>query len=289
MENNFELLIIKPNMINHLDYNKVDYISELTKMDCYESVTTNEEDIGIIFAKYLNTENYIACNAQTNICYETANYLYEICYLDIPKEKKNNDTLNQLGSLLDITNEQIFGNAILIKTYLPISSSDMKIVTSDKDDIKLILESRVNHKGVFIDTDKTLKQISYRDLKVKLRELFDEEIENLSKIEIPFLKHNFIMFYNKDSLDEENKIVKDIAQTKINGEVFIISMVTNTLFTDILVDEVQKMLDISRFGESAWKSNPEDDKEERDQKNRIIIKSKYRILYSKHNQLLNLD
>jgi len=289
MENNFELLIIKPNMIDHLDYNKVDYISELTKMNCYETVESNEEDIGIVFAKYLNQDNYIACNAQTNICYETKDYLYEICYLDIPKEKKNNDTINQLATLLDITNEQIFGNAILIKTYLPISSSEMKIISSNKDDIKTILESRVNHKGVFIDTDKSLKQLTYRDLKVKLRELFDEEMEALSKIEIPFLKHNFIMFYNKDSLDEENTIVRDIAQKKINGEVFIISMVTNTLFTDILVDEVKKMLDISKFGESAWKSNPDDDKEERDDKNRIIIKSKYRILYNKHNQLLNLD
>ena len=289
MENNFELLIIKPNMIDHLDYNKVDYISELTKMNCYETVESNEEDIGIVFAKYLNQDNYIACNAQTNICYETKDYLYEICYLDIPKEKKNNDTINQLATLLDITNEQIFGNAILIKTYLPISSSEMKIISSNKDDIKTILESRVNHKGVFIDTDKSLKQLTYRDLKVKLRELFDEEMEALSKIEIPFLKHNFIMFYNKDSLDEENTIVRDIAQKKINGEVFIISMVTNTLFTDILVDEVKKMLDISKFGESAWKSNPDDDKEERDEKNRIIIKSKYRILYNRHNQLLNLD
>ena len=289
MENNFELLIIKPNMIDHLDYNKVDYISELTKMNCYETVESNEEDIGIVFAKYLNQDNYIACNAQTNICYETKDYLYEICYLDIPKEKKNNDTINQLATLLDITNEQIFGTAILMRTHLPLENLEMNMISSSKEDIKTILESRVNHKGVFIDTDQTLKTITFRDINPKIRELFDEDIKDLSKIEIPFLKHNFIMYYNKDSLDEENKIVEDIAQKKIYGEVFIVSMVTDTLYTDILVDEVKKMLAISKFGENAWKASPDDDKEDRDDNGRILIKSKYRILHKKHNQLLQLD
>ena len=97
------------------------------------------------------------------------------------------------------------------------------------------------------------------------------------------------MYYNKDSLDEENKIVEDIAQKKIYGEVFIVSMVTDTLYTDISIDEVNKMLAISKFGENAWKASPDDDKEDRDEDGRLLIKSKYRILHKKHNQLLQLD
>ena len=97
------------------------------------------------------------------------------------------------------------------------------------------------------------------------------------------------MYYNKDSLDEENELVRDIGQKKINGEVFIVSMVTDTLYTDISINEVKKILEISKFGENAWKASDNDDNEERDNEGRILIKSKYRILHKRHNQLINID
>ena len=288
-ENSFEVIILKPNIVEHLDYNRPDYISEILSVDCYDTTTTTSSKIGLIFAEYLNSNNYVGCNAQTNICYETSEYLYEICYLDIPEDKKSNDTYNQIASILDITNQQIFGNAILIKTHLPLDNLNMSLVNFSKDDIKVILESRVNHFGVFIDTDQNLKAINFRDLEPKLIELLDENPKDLGKIEIPFLKHNFIMYYCKDSLDEENKLVRDISQKKIYGDVFIVSMITETIYTDISVNEVKKMLAISKFGEDAWKSNSDHDKEERDDLGRIIIKNKHRILHNKYISLGNLD
>lgn len=286
---NFEVVIIKPNVVEHLDYNRIDYISEILKVDCFEKETTTTEKIGLVFAQYLNSENYIGCNAQTNICYETSEYLYEICYLDVPEDKKSTETYNQIASILDITNQQIFGTAILIKTHLPINTLDMSLVDFTKEDIKKILESRVNHYGVFIDTDQNMKAINFKDLDSKLRELLDENPKDLAKIELPFLKHNFTMYYCKDSIDEENKLVYDIAQTKIYGDVFIISMLTDTIFTDITVDEVKKILAISKYGNDAWQANDDDDKEERDENGRILIKSKHRILQKRFNNLANLD
>lgn len=285
----FEVVIIKPNVVEHLDYNRADYISEILKVDCYEKETTTTEKIGLVFAQYLNSENYIGCNAQTNICYETSEYLYEICYLDIPEDKKCTETYNQIASILDITNQQIFGTAVLIKTYLPINTLDMSLVDFTKEDIKKILESRVNHYGVFIDTDQNMSAINFRDLEPKLRNLLDEEPKDLAKIELPFLKHNFIMYYCKDSMDQENKLVYDLAQTKIYGDVFIVSMMTETIFTDITVDEVKKMIAISKYGPDAWQAKDEDDKEERDENGRIMIKSKHRILQKRFNNLVNLD
>ena len=289
MENNFEILVIKPNVIEQLDYNRVDYVSDILNYDCYENVTTNQEDIGIVFAQYLNSENYVGCNALTNICFETSEYLYELSFLDIPKDKKNTENYNQIATLLDITNEHIFGNAVLIKTHLPIRSLDMKLVGSSKEDIKKILDSRVNHLGVFIDTDKNIKQINFRDFEPKVRELLDEDPKDVSKIELPFLKHNFIMYYVKDSVDEKNELVSNIAQNTINGDVFIVSMITDKLYTDISVEEVKKMLAISKFGEDAWKPKPEYDEEEKDSDGRILIKSKYRILEKKYMEISNLD
>lgn len=289
MENKFEIIVIKPNMIEHLDYNRVDYVSDIINHDCYVNKSTNSEDIGIIFAEYLNTENYLGCNALTNKCYETSEYLYEICFMDIPHDKKNNSTYNQIATILDVTSEHIFGNAILLKTYLPLKTMDMKLVSVKKDDIKEILNARVNHQGVFIDTDSNLKQITFRDIKSKLNELLDEDIKNLAKIEIPFLKHNFIMFYCKDSLDQENILVKDVAQKKVYGDVFIVSMLTDSIYTNILVDEVKKILAISKLGEKAWLSKSEYDDIDKDELGRTLIKSKYRILDKKFCEISNLD
>lgn len=289
VDSTFEVVIIKPNVVEHIDYNRSDYISQILKVDCYDKAITKTADIGLVFAQYLNSENYIGCNAQTNIFYETPEYLYEICYLDIPEDKKCTETYNHIASILDINNQQIFGNVVLIKTFLPINTLDMSLVDFTKDDIKKVLESRINHYGVFIDTDQNIKSISFRDLEPKLRELLDEDPKDLSKIELPFLKHNFTMYYCKDSLDEENKLVEDISQNKIRGDIFIVSMLTDTIFTDITVDEVKKMLTISKFGEDAWKASNDDDKEERDENGRVIIKSKYRILHKRFSNLVNLD
>ena len=68
---NFEVLIIKPNIIEHIDYNRADYISEILSVDCYNNTTTTAASIGLLFAEYLNSDSYIGCNAQTNICFET--------------------------------------------------------------------------------------------------------------------------------------------------------------------------------------------------------------------------
>ena len=66
-------------------------------------------------------------------------------------------------------------------------------------------------------------------------------------------------------------------------------MLTDTIFTDITVDEVKKILAISKYGNDVWKANDDDDKEERDENGRILIKSKHRILQKRFNNLANLD
>ena len=96
------------------------------------------------------------------------------------------------------------------------------------------------------------------------------------------------MYHVKDSMDEENELVHNIAQ-KIFGDVFIVSMLTDKLFTDISVEEVKKILAISKLGEEAWKPKPEYDEEEKDASGRILIKSKFRILEKKYMELSNLD
>ena len=141
----FEILVIKPNNISNLDFNNVNYITDILNNKCFESIKTNSEDIANIFASKLNPNNIENTIAVTNICYETYDKLYEICFLDIPEEEKNNDNYNNIASILDISKDTIFGNAILLKTNLPIDNNGMKLISSYKKDIRNILDARINH------------------------------------------------------------------------------------------------------------------------------------------------
>jgi hypothetical protein len=284
----FEILVIKPNNISNLDFNNVNYITDILNNKCFESIKTNSEDIANIFASKLNPNNIENTIAVTNICYETYDKLYEICFLDIPEEEKNNDNYNNIASILDISKDTIFGNAILLKTNLPIDNNGMKLISSYKKDIRNILDARINHLGVFIDTNGDFLQMSFRDINKKLKELFND-LEDLKRFEIAFLKHNFTMYYIKNEFDTPNSYVSDIAEQKIYGDVFITSMLTKDTFTNISIKEVKQILAISKLNSENWKPDPKNDEEERDHLERRIIKSKFRILNNKYNELLKTN
>ncbi len=287
-ESTFDVLLIKPNNIQHLDYNNVSYISDIINMNCLEIISTDSSKIAHVFADNLNPKNIDDCIAVTNICYETIDKIYEICFLDVPKEHKTKENLNDIATMLDITEEKIYGNAILLRTNLPLENYSMKLIDSSKESIKTILDARVNHKGVFIGDDNEMKEMNFRDINTKLKELFGD-INDVTKYEIPFLKHNFTMYYIKNSYENENKIVKNISESTIYGDVFITSMLTNKMFTDITITEVEKMLVISKYGSDMWTSKTSDDNIEKDSMDRNIIKSKFRILHNKYQEVLKMD
>ena len=170
-ESSFNVLLIKPNDISMFDFNNVNYITDLMKMDSLKVIETNSDDIGRVLAENLNPTNLDNTIAVTNICFEQKEELYEICFLDLPKENKTQDNVNDLATMLDISKEKIYGNAIVLKTHLPENNYSMKLIDSTKDTIRSILESRVNHKGVFINDEGEMTEMTFRDINTKLKEL----------------------------------------------------------------------------------------------------------------------
>ena len=55
------------------------------------------------------------------------------------------ETRNDLGSLLDIESNYVFGNCILMKTDI---SENMKLVDISKEDVYNLLHNRGNPKGI---------------------------------------------------------------------------------------------------------------------------------------------
>ena len=50
-DSEFSLLIIKPNKVSHLDFNNVNYITNILDLDCFDSVDTNSKQIGEILLR----------------------------------------------------------------------------------------------------------------------------------------------------------------------------------------------------------------------------------------------
>jgi hypothetical protein len=289
-QSEFQVLLIKPNDVSGLDFNNVNYITDLLNMDCLETIETDSDKIAHTFSEYLNPTNLDNCIAVTNICYETYDKIYEICFLDVPKTGQNNiyhtqANFNEIATMLDISEEKIYGNALLLKTDLPINNFSMKLINSEKKDIRQIFESRKEHIGVFLNEDGDMEEMKFREIKPKLKELFGN-LDDVTKFEIPFLKHNFTMYYIKNSYENENKLVKHIAENNIYGDVFITSMLTSSLFTNISSLEVKQILEISKCNPLFWKSDQNFDEVKRDDLERNIIKSKFRILYHKYQHVL---
>ncbi len=66
-----------------MDFNNINYISDIQNQNCFEIIKTNSEEIASIFASKLNPDNIQDSIAVTNICYESYDKLYEICFFFI--------------------------------------------------------------------------------------------------------------------------------------------------------------------------------------------------------------
>ena len=152
-ENDFDILLLKYTDINSINWNDLDYLDKLINLDTYQIINTNSNKFLDDISEHLEVNKYNEfCNLQiyTQVVAEFSNYIYELLYF-VCFDKNNKiiqkkELLNGIGSLLNTNEDQIFNNAILIKTYLPTLSKEMKIHNIIKNDIKEILYNRINTK-----------------------------------------------------------------------------------------------------------------------------------------------
>ena len=117
----FSFLVIKPSKINNLDFNNPGYLNELIKQDTISVVKSSPdkfiENIGVL----LDVNNFAPedMNVTKNILYDKSEYFYEVLFLDVKNENNKNENLeNQFASLIDIENNKIYGNMLIIKSYI---------------------------------------------------------------------------------------------------------------------------------------------------------------------------
>jgi len=289
-ENNFYILLIKNRDIQDIAWTDVDYLDKIIDLDIYHTINTNGTKFLEDITEHLEINKYNElCNLQlhTQVIAEFPTHIYELFFF-IRFDKNNKikiekEIFNGVASLLNTSEDQIFGNAILIKTHLPSDSLDMTIENITKNDIKDILHNRVNTKIVTYDDDLQWQQIIVKgDMESFAKTFFDDE--NFIKIEIGFLMHNINIWYEKPLKNNEN--YKSICGNIIKNPLckcLWFTMISDEYRGSISLEEVEKIIKLSYHIEAPYKPIEEWTFDEVDKDNRKLIKNKYRVLHLAYN------
>lgn len=270
---NFNIILIQPESINHLNWSHENYTDHLIELKCYEIINTNKNNFLEIISDKLNLSKFkdkSDLEVTTQIISEMPGYIYELLYINDLNE--NDDVINNVASLLNTNDSKIYGNALLIKTFIPSLSKSILIENSAINDIKIILDSRVKTNIVIYDGDWSNKKVA-GDLNEFAKTFFDG---NFIKFEVAFLLHNVNIWYE----------ICDGCSLKTCGKVlerpiykcFWFTMITDEYRGSIYLDEVKKIINISNKMDFPFNAKNEWLNDEKDDFSRKVIKNKYKIL-----------
>src|SRR6056300_1626899 len=107
----FDIMIIKPNNIESLDYNNPGYTSKLVGESFNIVKKTNPTNFIETIAEVLEINKYDGedRNSVTQVFYDKPEYIYEMMFLDVrTKNLKTPENENQFASMLNIEGEKIY-------------------------------------------------------------------------------------------------------------------------------------------------------------------------------------
>lgn len=281
-ENNddFNIILIKPITIDHLDWFHENYTINLIKLDCYETINANKNNFLEIISNKLNLEKFkdkSGLEVTTQVISEIPNYIYELIYIDELTEK--DDIINDVASLLNTNGNKVYGNAFLMKTFIPSLSKSILITNVDTSQIKEILDNRVKINIVIYDGEWSNKIVT-NNLEEFAKLFFDEEFK---KFETPFLLHNINIWY--ESCDGcSTKICGKILERPIY-KCFWFTMITDEYYGSIYLNEVKKIIEVSNKMDFPFNAKKEWIDDEKDEFSRKVIKNKYKVLDFAHHEL----
>lgn len=265
----YEILLIKPNYVEDLDFRHPDYVEMIMNKNCFEKIeSTIDQFENIISCNFDFTSNKNR-NLITKMIHEDQDYLYELIYLD--NQIHTVDTYNGIGSLLTSDELKVWGNALLLKTKVDILSDSMKMDKCKISDLYNIFVNRKYHYGVILEDGEWI-ECKFSNIDEQVEDYF---INNPKKEELGFLRHNLNVYYTKS--DKGINIGKLINE-KVD-QCLIFSKMNDQILTNISVDEVKKILSLSEKMEN-FNVVSDDMKEEKDELGRDILKNKYRILHN---------
>jgi hypothetical protein len=277
MENNniFECLLIKLGSIKDLDWTDENYISNLMKLNLFESVDTNSSNFIEVIATKLEMSKYNKenLNLKTEIFGEEPYYLYEMIYVDLEKETEFHTIENELGSLININGDKIYSNVLLFKNYLPSMTDSMVLTSITKTDLERVLLDRVHTKVVLYNYDEWIEQKVVGNMELFANNFFENE--KYYKKELPFLMHNINIWYSISEYGNDN-VCGNLINERIE-KCIIFTMKSDEYRGNITLDEVLKIIKLSTIL-TDYITPSEFLNDKNDEYGRKIIYNKYKVL-----------
>jgi hypothetical protein len=278
----FNIILIEPGKISHLDWNNPEYVQMLISMPFVTTNIIKPDEFADSIFKLLNVGQEGRYHLVTENISEEPGYLYEIIYIDT-LNKHTTLPHNELATMLHLEAEQIHGNAIIMKTHIPSFSDDYPINDMSSSDLYKIIRQRGFTKVVLYDSDesKLREDEFYGDMDKYANKFFEEEYYH--KIEIAFLKHNINIFYTKSNYGKP-----DVCGKLLKGNIdkfLIFTMITPTIRGNITLSEVEKIIKLSNYLESPYKMDNKWCEDEKDIHGRNIIKNRFKILDNVYKEL----
>jgi len=274
--NDFDILIIKPNKINNISWLDLDYSEKLINLDIYETYSTNKDDFQNMIYTKLNISSFNIPNltVKNEIIGEEPYYIYELLYVDINNTNYvNDDNINEFASLLNVNEDNIYYNAILLKTYIPSLCDSILFESITKENVKLLLHNRVYTKVVIWDwTNGWKEEEVIGDLTNYVNILF--EGDNYYKMNINFLMHDINIWYVEDKYGD--KVCGNILNKPLEKCIWF-TMKSEEYRGNLTLDEVKKIIKLSLHLEN-YNIPEEFTIDKLDKYNRKIIYNKYKVL-----------
>jgi hypothetical protein len=273
---NFLAMLIKPNTISEFDFNKSTYLNDIfnNNVEIFEIEPNNFMEI---IGNKLQINKYKINNkintVKNNVFYQDKNYLYEIIFINLDKEFQN-DNVNELASLINIEGDEIYGNAIILKTWVPLESFEMKFTNIKLEDVINCLYSRKEPLIVVLEDGEYFEQ-RIEDLELFALKFFGNDY--VDKKEIGILNHNLNIWYSKSDYGEK---LTNLVNVKVDKAIFFSYQYQNYR-CDLTLDEVKKLIKIAE--KNIFKVDNNLLEEEKDNIGRIINKNKFRILNIMYN------
>tara|TARA_B110000971_G_C19920432_1_gene458910 strand:+ start:27 stop:902 length:876 start_codon:yes stop_codon:yes gene_type:complete len=276
---NFTLVLIKPKSIDNLDWLDSNYTTNISQLDIYENlIATSDNFINLMHEKLLIERYDRNVEVTTQVITETIDYIFEILYVE--GLTNNDNDINDVATLLNTNGEKVYGNAVLMKTYLPSLSKTNLIVDCSQNDIKNILYSRVNTNIVVYDGEWYNSEVS-GNLEDFAKTFFDD---TFNRCEISFLLHNINIWY--ENCDGCSKTICGKILEKPIYKCFWFTMINDEFRGNLTLNEVNKIIKISNVFDFPFTPKPEWIEDETDEINRTVIKNKYKILDLAYQKLI---
>lgn len=244
----FNIAIIKPNNFGkdstkfNLQLTDEFILNEIKDYIVLKEVTM--DNMMEVIVQTINLDSQLI--GDTILCYETCQYVYQLCYLNMENngKKNNEEQMNGIGSLLTIGRLSVYGNCVFLCSKIT-NKYICEPYTVNLNDIAKILYKKIIHSGVIVLSNGDVQ--TFKFIKDPLEKFQSDFVKNFQWIEYSFLKFNLVVFIQiKPTNDEINKkTTKLIGKYRIHGDAIIVSKLTGNEFLDLDIELFNKLLIVS--------------------------------------------